>query len=120
MDRTGGGDPTVATPGVPSNADWAYKAHRLTAGLGVPPVWTLKPTFAFDYYRQQYDNPNSLSATGSTVRRDTVLFFTASIGRPITDWLSIAAEYNYARDQSNIQFFDYSRNIYSVTLSGRF
>jgi Flp pilus assembly protein TadD len=120
MDRTGGGDPTVATPGVPSNADWAYKAHRLSLGLGIPEVWTLKPAVAFDYYRQQYDNPNSLSATGTTVRRDTVLFFTASIGRPITDWLSIAAEYNYTRDQSNIQFFDYSRNIYSVTLSGRF
>jgi tetratricopeptide (TPR) repeat protein len=120
MDRTGGGDPTVATPGVPSNADWAYKAHRLSAGFGVPPVWTLKPNFAFDYYRQQYDNPSSLSATGTTVRRDSILFFTASIGRPITDWLSIAAEYNYVRDQSNIQFFDYSRNIYSVTLSGRF
>jgi len=120
MDRTGGGDPTVATPGVPSNADWAYKAHRFSVGFGVPPVWTLKPTFAFDYYRQQYDNPSSLSANGTTVRRDTVLFFTASIGRPITDWLSIAAEYNYTRDQSNIQFFDYSRNIYSVTLSGRF
>jgi hypothetical protein len=80
----------------------------------------LKPTFAFDYYRQQYDNPSSLSPTGTTVRRDSMLFFTASFGRPITDWLSIAAEYNYVRDQSNIQFFDYSRNIYSVTLSGRF
>ena len=120
MDRTGGGDPTVATPGVPSNADWAYKAHRLSLGLGVPEIWTLKPAFALDYYRQQYDNPNSLSANGTTVRRDTVLFFTASIGRPITDWLSITAEYNYTRDQSNIQFFDYSRNIYSITLSGRF
>jgi tetratricopeptide (TPR) repeat protein len=120
MDRTGGGEPTVATPGVPSNADWAYKAHRLSLGLGIPEVWTLKPAVALDYYRQQYDNPNSLSPTGTTVRRDTVLFFTASIGRPITDWLSIAAEYNYMRDQSNIQFFDYSRNIYSVTLSGRF
>ena len=120
MDRTGGGDPMVAIPGVPSNADWAYKAHRFSAGLGVPQVWTLKPAFAFDYYRQQYDNPSSLSANGTTVRRDTVLFFTASIGRPITDWLSIAAEYNYTRDQSNIQFFDYSRNIYSITLSGRF
>lgn len=120
MDRTGGGNPVVAIPGDPSNADWAYKAHRFSAGLGLPEVLTLKPNFAFDYYRQQYDNPSSLSATGTTVRRDTILFFTGSIGRPLTDWLSIAAEYNYARDQSNIQFFDYSRSIYSLTLSGRF
>lgn len=120
MDRTGGGDPIVAIPGVPSNADWAYKAHRLSVGLGVPEIWTLKPVFAFDYYRQQYDHPNSLSADGTTVRRDTLLFFTTSIGRPLTDWLSIAADYNYVRDQSNIQFFDYSRHIYSLTLNGHF
>ena len=120
MDRTGGGNPIVANAGTPSNADWAYKAHRFSAGLGLPEIMTLRPSFAFDYYRQQYDNPNSLSATGTTVRRDNILFLTASIGRSLTDWLSIAAEYNYARDQSNIQFFDYSRHIYSLTLSGRF
>ena len=110
----------MAIPGVPSNADWAYKAHRFSAGLGLPEVMTLRPSFAFDYYLQQYDNPSSLSATGTTVRRDAILFFTGSIGRPLTDWLSIAAEYNYTRDQSNIEFFDYSRSIYSLTLSGRF
>lgn len=120
MDRTGGGSPPTATPGTPSHADWAYKAHRLSAGLGVPPVWTLQPTVAFDYYLQQYDNPNSLSATGTTARRDTIYFATATLARPLTDWLTVAAEYNYTRDQSNITFFDYSRNIYSLTLSGRF
>lgn len=120
MDRTGGGSPGIATPGVPSHADWSYKAHRLSAGLGIPSIWTLQPTLAFDYYLQQYDNPNSLSAAGTTIRRDRVFFVTATIARPLTDWLTVAAEYNYTRDQSNIQFFDYSRNIYSLTLSGRF
>lgn len=120
MDRTGGGNPSIATPGSPSHADWAYKGHRLSAGLGVPPVWTVQPTLAFDYYLQQYDNPNSLSASGTTVRRDTIYFATATLARPLTDWLTIAAEYNYTRDQSNLQFFDYSRSVYSLTLSGRF
>lgn len=120
MDRTGGGNPSSATPGTPSHADWAYKAHRFSAGMGVPPVWTLQPTVAVDYYLQQYDNPNSLSTTGMTARRDTIYFVTATLARPLTDWLTVAAEYNYTRDQSNIQFFDYSRNIYSLTLSGRF
>ena len=119
-DRTGGGNPVVAIPGDPSNADWDYNAHSLSAGLGIPEVLTLRPNFAFDYHHQQYDNPNSFSDTGSTVRRDNILFFTASIGRPLTNWLSIAAEYNYTRDQSNIQSFNYSRSIYSLTLSGSF
>lgn len=40
-DRTGGGSPAVAAlPGTPTGADWAYKAHRFSAGLDLPPVWT--------------------------------------------------------------------------------
>jgi hypothetical protein len=119
-DRTGGGNPLVATPGVQTNADWDYKAHRLSAGLGVPEFWTLRPSFAFDYYHMDYDNPNSFSVDGTTKRRDNVMFFTATIGRPLTDWLSIAAEYNYTRDQSNLPVFNYARSIFSLTLSSRF
>jgi tetratricopeptide (TPR) repeat protein len=119
-DRTGGGNPAVATPGVQTNADWDYNAHRLSVGLGVPDFWTLKSNFAFDYYLMDYDNPNSFSAGGTTKRRDKIMFFTATIGRPLTDWLSIAAEYNYTRDESNLPVFNYARNIFSLTLSSRF
>ena len=119
-DRTGGGHPLVATPGVQTHADWDYKAHRLSVGLGLPDLWTLKPSFAFDYYHLDYDNPNSFSVGGTTKRRDNVMFVTATIGRPLTDWLSIAAEYNYTRDQSNLPVFNYARSIFSITLSSRF
>ena len=119
-DRTGGGHPQMATPGVQTNADWAYKAHRLSVGLSVPAIWTLKPNFAFDYYHLEYDNPSSFSTNGAIARRDNVMFITATLNRPLTDWLGIAVEYNYMRDQSNLRVFDYNRSIYSVTLSSRF
>jgi hypothetical protein len=119
-DRTGGGNPSVATPGVQTNADWAYKAHRLSVGLGAPEFWTLRPSVAFDYYRMNYENPNSFSTDGTITRRDSIMFFTATIGRPLHDWLMMAAEYNYTKDQSNISVFNYSRNIFSLTLSSRF
>jgi len=119
-DRTGGGHPAVATPGVQTSADWSYRAHRLSAGLGLPKVMTLESSLAFDYYFMNYDNPNSFSSDGSTKRRDNVMFFTATIGRSITKALSIAAEYNYTRDQSNLAVFDYNRSIFSLTLSSRF
>lgn len=119
-DRTGGGSPSMATPGVQTSADWDYKAHRISVGLAVPEFWTLRPSFAFDYYHLDYDNPSSFSSDGTTKRRDNVLFFTTTIGRPLTDWLLISAEYNYIRDQSNLQVFDYNRSIFSVTLSSRF
>jgi tetratricopeptide (TPR) repeat protein len=119
-DRTGGGHPAVATPGVQSSADWAYHAHRLSAGLGLPDFWTLKSSLAFDYYFMNYDNPNSFSPNGTTRRRDEIMFFTATIGRSLTKNLSIAAEYNYTRDQSNLAVFDYNRSIFSLTLSSQF
>jgi len=119
-DRTGGGNPSAATPGVQTKADWAYQAHRLSLGLGVPEIWTLRPSFAFDYYRQNYENPSSFSSNGTTARRDNVLFFTATIGRPLTDWLLVSAEYSYTRDQSNLPAFNYNRSVFSVTLSSRF
>lgn len=119
-DRTGGGSVSMATPGVQTSADWAYRAHRLSAGLAIPEFWTLQPNVAFDYYAMLYDNPNSFSPNGTTTRRDNVLFFTATVGRRLTNWLSISAEYNYTRDQSNIRVFDYNRSIFSLTLSSRF
>jgi tetratricopeptide (TPR) repeat protein len=119
-DRTGGGSPSVAVVGNQTNADWAYRGHRVAAGLSLPPVMTVKLNLAFDYYRQDYDNPSSFSPSGTTRRLDEILFFTGTLSRNITENLSIALEYNYTRDQSNVALFDYVRNVYSVTLNARF
>lgn len=119
-DRTGGGSPAMAVPGEQSGADWAYQGHRVSAGLGLPPVMAVTTSLAFDYYKQQYENPNSFSPTGSERRNDDILFVTATLSRDIGKSFTVAVEYNYTRDQSNIRVFDYARNIFSLTLSGRF
>ena len=119
-DRTGGGSPAIAVVGNQTNADWAYRAHRLATGLSLPPVMTVRLSLAFDYYRQDYDNPSSFSSTGTTRRMDEILFFTGALSRNITDNFSIALEYNYTRDQSNVSLFDYARNVYSVTFNAVF
>jgi len=119
-DRTGGGSPGFATPGVQTSADWSYNGHRLSAGVSLPPFRTFRPSLAFDYYLQSYDNPNSFSTTGTTVRRDKVIFFTGSLSKELTKILSVAFEYNYVRDQSNVSAFDYARSIFAITFSGRF
>lgn len=119
-DRTGGGSPSFAAAGDQTSADWAYKAHRISAAVTFPSMLTINPSVAFDYYRQEYDNPNSFSTTGTTRRRDHILFFTGTLGRDLTDSISLALEYNYTRDTSNVSTFDYARSIYSLTLSGRF
>jgi Flp pilus assembly protein TadD len=117
-DRTGGGSPSIAT--APSNADWAYTGHRISTGVRIPTVWTVTPDLTFDYYRQNYDNPNSFSPGGRTVRKDDILIFTAALSRPISKNVSVGVQYSYTRDNSNVAVFDYVRSVYSLSLSGSF
>lgn len=119
-DRTGGGNPQVAVPGRQTNADWAYQGHSLSAGLDLPPLLSIKPSVAFDYYWQQYDNPSSFSPSGMTRRKDEILFVAARLRRELGDVLAVSFEYNYTRDQSNLAVFDYARNRFGLTLGVKF
>ncbi|WP_447979292.1 tetratricopeptide repeat protein [Candidatus Nitrospira bockiana] len=117
-DRTGGGSPAIAL--APSHADWAYTGHRLSSGVRFPPVWTLTGDLTFDYYRQNYDNPNSFSPGGRTVRRDNIYIVTAGVSRPLAGNLLAGIQYSYTRDSSNVALFNYERSVLALTLSGSF
>ena len=121
LDNTGGGSPDVAAePGTAENADWDYVGHRISTGLELPPIYTLDIDLAFDFYRQDYANPNTLSPNGLIKRRDNIYAFTGSVGRDINQYLSAAVQYSYTRDENNIQAFDYNRSIFSIIFSGVF
>lgn len=119
-DRTGGGKIAVATPGESTNADWAYTGHRVSSGLELPPFHAVKLDLAFDYYRQNYVNPNSFSADGSTVRLDNVYLFTGTAVHNLTAHLSLSGQYSYMREASNVSAFDFNRSIWSFSLSAKF
>ncbi len=124
-DRTGGGSPSVAVLGDQTNADWAYTGHRISAGLGLPAVLAYKVDFDFSYYRQNYANPNSFAPGNAgdlttLKRRDNIFYFTGTIGRDFTEWLSASVQYSYTRDQSNVKLFDYNRSVTSLSLTARF
>ena len=109
------------------NADWAYTGHRVSTGLRVPPIWTLTPDFTFDYYRQNYDNPNFFSTDptnpalgGRTVRRDDIYMVTAGLSRSITQHLFLGVQYSYTRDKANISLFNYERMVYSHHVERQF
>ena len=106
--------------GIQTNADWAYQGHRFTFGLGIPPVYATTLDLGFTYYRQDYDNPNSFSSTGTLAREDDILAFTGTVSRNILSDISAALQYAYVRDQANIAGFDYNRSIFSLTLTGTF
>jgi len=119
-DATGGGDPAQAIPGRPTNADWSYTGHRLSTGVAYRPLDATTAQLAVDYYRQNYSNPNSFSFSGTTVRKDNVYLLTGTLVRDLRSWLWLAFQYSFTRDQSNVDAFDYSRHIVSLTLGGAF
>jgi hypothetical protein len=117
-DRTPGGD-RPATPGVPTSADWQYTGHRLSSGVAYQPLAATTLQVALDYYRQNYSNPNSFSPE-LTVRKDNIIQFTGTAVRDLRSWLWLAFQYSYTRDQSNVDVFDYTRHIVSLTVGGAF
>lgn len=117
MDRTGGGE--TAQVGVPSNGDWSYTGHRLSIGGGYQPVAATTLQLAFDYYRQSYSNANSFSPDLEK-RKDNVYQLTGTAIRDLNSWLWLAFQYSLTRDQSNVEVFDYTRHIVSLTLGGAF
>ena len=117
-DRTAGSDGST-TPGVHTSADWEYTGHRLSTGVAYQPLTATTLQLAFDYYRQNYSNPNSFSPD-LTVRKDNVIQFTGTAVRDIRSWLWLAFQYSYTRDQSNVDVFDYTRHIISLTVGGAF
>ena len=117
-DRTSGGDAPV-TPGIPTSGDWQYTGHRLSTGAAYRPIAATTLQLAFDYYRQNYSNPNSFSPD-LTVRKDNIYQLTGTVVRDLRSWLWLAFQYSYTRDQSNVDVFDYSRHIISLTVGGSF
>jgi tetratricopeptide (TPR) repeat protein len=116
-DQTGGGE--TAQFGVPTKGDWAYTGHRLSAGAAYQPLAATTVQLAFDYYRQNYSNANSFSPDLAE-RRDNIYQLTGTAVRDIRSWLWLAFQYSYTRDQSNVDVFDYSRHIISLTVGGSF
>jgi hypothetical protein len=118
--RTGGGDVERATPGRPTSADWSYTGHRLSTGVAFQPLAATKVDLALDYYRQGYDNANSFSPTGTTVRKDNVFLLTGTAVRDLNSWLWLAFQYSFTRDDANVPAFSYVRHVVSFTLGGHF
>jgi tetratricopeptide (TPR) repeat protein len=59
-----------------------------------------------------YESRSSFAVVGeSAERRDVIGAAGAVLTRPITDWLSVSARYQYLNNDSNTQVFDYDRHI---------
>lgn len=98
--------------------DWDYNGHKIIAGLGFPMIKKIVLDLLVEYNKKMYDNPNNLSPSGDR-RDDTYKTYTIGISREFRDYLTAALQYLYSKNDSNITVFEYNRNIYSLTITGR-
>ncbi len=110
----------VSLAGTASAADWAYRGHKASVGVSLPPFYKIILDAGFDYYVQLYDNANSFSPLGDVFREDKLYNYYATAMRRLTDHFSLGFQYVHTDDNSNIAAFKYKRNIYGLVLTGQF
>ncbi len=102
-------------------ANYDYVGHRLSLGGQYTLPWqAIRLKYDFDAHRRDYKNPNSLFPTyapGTKTRHDWELTNVVRAEVPLPASLTLAAEYQFTRTYSNIEIFDFSRNVFSLALS---
>ncbi len=108
--------------------DWEFRGQRLTIGARLPSwrKWTghVHGTFR----RRLYQHVHSFDATPLSVlttedsrkRQDSTLTISVQATRPLNRYLKLSLGYQHTSNLSNLAFFDFRRNIVSLTLSGRY
>jgi Flp pilus assembly protein TadD len=109
-------------------SDWEFDGHEVGVGLHQP-LWAgLALDAAWRYTRRDYLHLNSFDAgvrgelepgVDSRERQDDRFFGSLALSLPVGQYLALSFGVEIIRNLSNIDFFEYSRNIWSFTLSGR-
>jgi len=96
-----------------SASDYDYGQFRIKSGISLDLPWNLNFRLTGKYYDKKYDNPDSYYQ----VKRDEGKYAgSVSLSRKLFyDWLSVSAEFDYTKNDSNIPVYDYEKN--TATLS---
>lgn len=108
--------------------DWEYNGHQVTLGLHTPLLWGIELDVDGSYRRRDYLHDNSFDADPLSVRTtadrnertDDRFTAAAVLARKLGPYLILSAGYVHTSNLSNIDFFQYDRNIWTVALTGRY
>ena len=98
-------------------SNWDYDGYKALAGLRFPFLYKTTVDMDFNYYQQEYDN-NDFFFNHS--RRDEEYTYSFSVYKNLFKHFDLIFRYTRIDNGSNIDFYDYDRNIYSLTFSLRF
>jgi tetratricopeptide (TPR) repeat protein len=95
------------TDGINFTANW-YRAS-LEGYLNLP--WKILAYSYFEYAKTLASNRDSVA---NRYRDDNYYQIIFQLRRPITSWMNVIAGYNHISNPSNIQDYQYNRNIYQL------
>lgn len=109
-------------------SDWEYDSHEISLGLqyylGAKLTLNLEGSYTFyDYPRRNSfaaDPPGVLDGSDRRGREDGRLIGAVQLSRPFGRYLTGTVSYFHTTNLSTLNFFDYHRNIVSLTLTGRY
>jgi tetratricopeptide (TPR) repeat protein len=107
------------TGDTPTEDDWAYQGHAASGVLRMPAWGGIWMDLLADYKLHRYQHANSVSSTGDR-RVDRIQGYTATLSRAVAGRVTLALQYLFNRNQSNIEVFDYDRHVISVIVSADF
>jgi tetratricopeptide (TPR) repeat protein len=102
-------------------ANYEYVGNRFSVGGQYTLPWqAIRLKYDLDVHVRAYTNANSLFPTyapGTKSRRDEEITNVIRAELPLPRSLTLAAEYQTTRTRSNLEVFDFSRNVVSLVLS---
>jgi hypothetical protein len=97
-------------------SNWDYTGHLVSAGFFTPLVYGVRFRLKSEYYWQNFDNTHT---TFLTKRKDREWTQHVSLDRDFGKYLNLSAYYVYQNHDSNLDVFEYDRNIVFLSVTGR-
>lgn len=96
-----------------------FQGHRFSIGFTTPLFWKLKNNVEFSYLLRNYDNSSS-GLVENKRRRERQQTYSIGFFRDVGKYFTLSFRYTGIINDANIETFEYTRNIYSLSLSMRF
>jgi Flp pilus assembly protein TadD len=98
-------------------SNWENQGHRVSFAALLPLTKDMTMDLTADYYAQRFDNVNSFFGV---TRRDNTLVAGVGLSRALLEQLKAYGRYQYIRDDSNIDIYNYKRHTVELGLEYRF
>ncbi len=105
-------------------ANWDYYGNRfLVGGQYTLPWGDIRLRYDLDVHLRNYRNKNSLfpvTAPNTTRRRDQEILNLVSIAKDLSESFTVSLDFLFDDNISNLDVYNYTRNVFSLSLTWRF